>query len=81
MPITCKTKTTRCTYTKTKQVVILFGKDCVSKLFIKLNELAEQCIAEMKNNGQIFMSDDDYDDCQQCYTLPYVINQKIKNIR
>ena len=31
------------------------GKDCDTKLFIKLNDLAEQCKKEMNNNHYMIM--------------------------
>ena len=51
-----------CTFNKDKNELWYdVGKACVSKLLIKINELAEQCIEDMKKNEKMIMSDADYD--------------------
>ena len=46
------------------------GKDCDTKLFIKLNDLAEQCKNEMNNNHFMIMKSqncDNFDNATCCH--------------
>ena len=49
-----------CSYDNTKnELSSCVGEDCVSKLLVKLNQIAEKCIEDMQKNQEMVMDAED----------------------
>ena len=56
------------------------GKYCATKLLINLHELVEQFIGVMKNNQNMMMSGDDYDDLDNA-TCCHLCKRKVHQLQ